>query len=131
MMYEKITHAIKIEVTTDFLPDQSRPEEDHYVWAYHIRIENQGDKIVQLISRYWKITDSTGQHHEVEGEGVIGLQPTLAPGESFEYTSGTPLPTPGGIMIGTYKMRDIHGESFTVDIPAFSLDSPYQSTVIH
>lgn len=130
-MYEKITNDIKIQVTTDFLLDQSRPEDDHYVWAYHVRIENTGTMIVQLKSRYWKITDSTGHSHEVEGEGVIGQQPTLAPGEAFEYTSGTPLPTPGGIMTGTYKMTDIHGQSFTVDIPAFSLDSPYQSTVIH
>jgi ApaG protein len=131
MMYEKTTHNISIQVTPDFLPDQSRPEDEHYVWSYHVRIENKGDQIVQLKSRYWKITDAFGHSHEVEGEGVIGQQPTLAPGESFEYTSGTPLPTPGGIMTGTYKMLGIHGQSFTVDIPAFSLDSPYQRAIIH
>ena len=130
-MYEKITHNISIQVKTDFLPDQSRPEDEHYVWAYHIRIENKGDQIVQLQSRYWKITDGHGNTHEVQGEGVIGKQPTLAPGESFEYTSGTPLGTPGGFMTGTYKMMGIHGQSFTVDIPIFSLDSPYQHAAIH
>ncbi len=130
-MYEKTTRNIKIQVTPDFLPDQSHPEDDYYVWSYHVRIENNGEMIVQLKSRYWKITDGAGHSHEVEGEGVIGQQPTLAPGESFEYTSGTPLGTPGGIMVGAYKMLDIHGQSFTVDIPAFSLDSPYQYSAIH
>ncbi len=130
-MYEKTTHNITIQVTPSYLPDQSRPEDEHYVWAYHVRIENKGDEIVQLMSRYWKIIDGNGDTHEVEGEGVIGKQPTLAPGESFEYTSGTPLGTPGGIMTGTYRMAGIHGQSFTVDIPAFSLDSPYQSNIIH
>lgn len=130
-MYEKTTHNITIQVTPNFLPDQSRPEEEHYVWSYHVRIENNGDEIVQLRSRYWRITDGNGQTHVVEGEGVIGQQPSLAPGESFEYTSGTPLGTPSGIMTGTYKMFGIHGQSFNVDIPAFSLDSPYQSAAIH
>lgn len=130
-MYEKTTNDITIQVTPNFLPDQSRPEEEHYVWAYHVRIENNGNEIVQLISRYWKIIDGNGDTHEVEGEGVIGKQPTLAPGESFEYTSGTPLGTPGGIMTGTYRMNSVHGQSFTVDIPAFSLDSPYQHSAIH
>lgn len=130
-MYEKITHNIKIQVTPDYLPDQSHPDEDHYVWSYRVRIENNSDMIVQLKSRYWKITDNAGHSHEVEGEGVIGQQPTLAPGEMFEYTSGTPLATPGGMMTGTYKMTDIHGHSFIVDIPPFSLDSPYQHAAIH
>lgn len=130
-MYEKTTHNITIQVEPNFLPDQSRPEDEHYVWAYHVRIENKGSDIVQLKSRYWKIMDGFGQTHEVEGEGVIGQQPTLAPGESFEYTSGTPLGTPSGIMTGTYRMVSVHGESFTVDIPAFSLDSPYQNAAIH
>lgn len=130
-MYSKTTNNILVQVQVDFLPDQSRPEEQHYVWAYHVRIENQGEEIVQLRSRYWKITDSQGYHHEVHGEGVIGKQPTLAPGDVFEYSSGTPLPTPGGMMTGTYTMAGINGNSFTVDIPMFSLDSPYQSPVIH
>lgn len=131
MMYEKTTNDISIQVEPCFLAEQSRPEDEHYVWAYHVRIENKGNDIVQLRSRYWKITDEFGNTHEVQGEGVIGQQPTLAPGETFEYTSGTPLPTPGGIMTGNYKMVNVHGQSFTVDIPAFSLDSPYQNAIIH
>lgn len=130
-MYEKTTQGITIQVEPNFLAEQSRPETEHYVWSYHVRIENRGMDIVQLQTRYWKIIDGFGNTHEVQGEGVIGQQPTLAPGESFEYTSGTPLPTPGGIMTGTYKMINAHGQSFTVDIPVFSLDSPYQNTVIH
>ena len=86
-MYEKTTHNISIQVTPDYLPDQSRPEEDHYVWSYHVRIENNGDMIVQLKSRYWKITDGNGYHHEVEGEGVVGQQPR---DEMLAHFSGGP-----------------------------------------
>jgi ApaG protein len=130
-MYEKTTNDILIQVTPEFLDDQSRPEDDHFVWSYSVRIENKGAATVQLKSRYWKITDNQGHSHEVEGEGVVGQQPTLAPGEVFEYTSGTPLSTPGGIMSGSYRMIGIDGHRFIVDIPAFSLDSPYQKSVVH
>ncbi len=130
-MYEKTTNDILIQVKPEFLEDQSRPEDDHFVWSYSVRIENKGSATVQLKSRYWKITDNQGLSHEVEGEGVVGQQPTLAPGETFEYTSGTPLSTPGGIMSGNYRMIGVDGHRFTVDIPAFSLDSPYQKSVVH
>jgi ApaG protein len=126
-MYSETTRSIKITVRPFYLEDQSSPTENHYVWAYHVRIENGGLETVQLRRRYWRITDNRGQVQEVRGPGVVGEQPVLGPGESFEYTSGTPLPTPSGIMVGTYEMETRGGESFSVSIPAFSLDSPHQS----
>jgi len=126
-MYSETTRSIIITVKPFYLEDQSSPAEDHYVWAYHVRIENQGEETVQLRTRHWKITDGRGQVQEVRGPGVVGEQPVLGPGESFEYTSGTPLPTPSGIMVGSYQMETPGGENFSVRIPAFSLDSPHQS----
>ena len=126
-MYSETTRSIKVTVEPFYLEDQSSPTEDHYVWAYHVRIENCGRETVQLRSRYWRITDNRGQVQEVRGPGVVGEQPVLGPGESFEYTSGTPLPTPSGIMVGAYHMETRGGESFAVRIPAFSLDSPHQT----
>jgi ApaG protein len=126
-MYSETTRSIKVTVKPVYLEDRSSPVEDHYVWAYHVRIENQGEETVQLRNRHWKITDSQGRMQEVRGPGVIGEQPVLAPGESFEYTSGTPLPTPSGIMVGSYQMETGAGESFWVQVPAFSLDSPHQA----
>lgn len=125
-MYEAVTRDIKVTVEPDYLENQSSPTEDHYVWAYHVRIENVGGETVQLRTRHWRITDALGHTQEVRGPGVIGEQPVLPPGESFEYTSGTPLSTPSGIMVGTYRMEAPDGDSFDVDIPAFSLDSPHQ-----
>jgi ApaG protein len=113
-------------VQPTYLDDQSSPEESHFVWKYHIRIENGGGETVQLRNRYWRITDSNGRVQEVQGAGVVGEQPVLHPGEAFEYTSGTPLKTPSGIMMGTYQMENEGGERFEVTIPAFSLDSPHQ-----
>jgi ApaG protein len=126
-MYSEITRSIKVTVKPFYLEDQSSPTENHYVWAYHVRIENRGRETVQLRHRHWKITDSRGQMKEVRGDGVVGEQPVLAPGQSFEYTSGTPLPTPSGIMVGSYEMETRAGDSFSVQIPAFSLDSPHQA----
>jgi ApaG protein len=125
-MYSETTRSIKVTVKPFYLEDQSSPAENHYVWAYHVRIENCGAETVQLRSRYWRITDNRGQVQEVRGPGVVGEQPVLAPGEAFEYTSGTPLPTPSGIMVGSYQMETRQGESFSVSVPAFSLDSPHQ-----
>ena len=125
-MYHETTDSIYISVQPVYLDDQSSPTENHYVWAYQVRIENQGGGTVQLINRYWRITDSLGRVQEVRGAGVVGEQPTLKPGEAFEYTSGTPLPTPSGIMVGSYEMEDETGRRFDVAVPAFSLDSPYQ-----
>ena len=125
-MYSKTTRDITITVRPIFLEDQSSPDESHFVWAYHVRIENQGRETVQLRNRHWRITDSLGRVQEVRGAGVVGEQPVLKPGDSFEYTSGTPLPTPSGIMIGSYQMETKDGEQFDVDVPPFSLDSPHQ-----
>jgi ApaG protein len=126
-MYSETTRSIKVTVKPVYLEDQSAPADNHYVWAYHVRIENQGRETVQLRRRHWRITDGFGRVQEVRGPGVIGEQPLLAPGASYEYTSGTPLSTPSGIMVGTYEMETPQGESFAVAIPAFSLDSPHQS----
>ncbi|HEU0155094.1 MAG TPA: Co2+/Mg2+ efflux protein ApaG [Stellaceae bacterium] len=125
-MYSETTRSINVTVKPVYLEDQSSPAEDHYVWAYHVRIENQGGETVQLRRRHWKITDGHGRMQEVRGPGVVGEQPVLEPGQSFEYTSGTPLPTPSGIMVGSYEMETRSGETFSVGIPAFSLDSPHQ-----
>jgi len=126
-MYSEITRSIRVTVKPFYLEDQSSPAEGRYVWAYHVRIENRGLETVQLRNRHWQITDSRGQIQEVRGAGVVGEQPVLAPGESFEYTSGTPLPTPSGIMVGSYEMETRGGDSFWVRVPAFSLDSPHQA----
>ncbi|BBK40284.1 protein ApaG [Allostella vacuolata] len=125
-MYTETTRAIRVTVKPFYLDDQSSPSESHYVWAYHVRIENTGREKVQLRTRHWRITDALGRVQEVRGPGVVGEQPVLEPGESFEYTSGTPLPTPSGIMVGTYQMEGADGGVFDVQIPAFSLDSPHQ-----
>lgn len=130
-MYSQTTRSIKVTVKPFYLEDQSSPTEDHYVWAYQVRIENCGRETVQLRRRHWRITDNRGRMQEVRGPGVVGEQPVLGPGESFEYTSGTPLPTPSGIMVGTYDMETRDGETFAVDIPAFSLDSPHQPVRIN
>ena len=130
-MYEKTTREISVKVQTFYLDEQSEPDEERYVWAYRINIENLGDETVQLMNRHWRITDQLGRLQEVKGAGVVGEQPILNPGESYEYTSGTPLPTPSGIMVGTYEMESSAGERFNVDIPAFSLDSPYDSASVN
>lgn len=130
-MYEKTTRAIQVTVQPLYLDEQSSPNEDHFVWAYHVRIENKGDETVRLRRRHWSITDANGMVHEVKGAGVVGEQPVLGPGEAFEYTSGTPLATPSGIMVGSYGMESENGDCFDVAIPAFSLDSPYQQRSIH
>ncbi len=126
MQYEKITRGIAVRVQPFYLEAQSTPEEGHYVWAYRVRIENKGDETVQLRTRYWRITDARGRIQEVRGPGVVGEQPVLKPGEMFEYTSGCPLPTSSGFMVGSYQMESADGETFDIAIPAFSLDSPDQ-----
>jgi ApaG protein len=125
-LYTATTRHIRVTVRPVYLDDQSTPNDYHFVWAYHVTIENMGQETVQLRSRHWRITDARGELHEVKGPGVIGEQPTLEPGDRFEYTSGTPLATPSGIMAGSYQMENERGETFDIEIPAFSLDSPYQ-----
>lgn len=129
--YEQTTQGITVRVQPFYLEEQSSPESRHFVWAYHVRIQNNGGATVQLLNRYWRITDCTGNVQEVRGEGVVGKQPVLKPGEAFEYASGTPLSAPSGIMVGTYYMETEDGEQLDVDVPAFSLDSPHQSASVH
>lgn len=125
MNYEATTQDIMVRVEPSFMEDESTPVRDQYFWAYSVEIYNGGRERVQLVSRYWLITDSLGRSQEVRGPGVVGEQPVLDPGESFRYTSGAPLRTASGIMQGHYVMETEDGESFEVKIPAFSLDSPY------
>jgi ApaG protein len=130
--YCKTTRGIRVSVRSFYLEDQSKPEDGRYVWAYRVRIENNGDEQVQLLRRTWKITDGRGRTQHVHGAGVVGEQPLLEPGGSFEYTSGTPLDTPSGFMVGAYHMTiPSSGENFDVAIPAFSLDSPHQGGRVH
>jgi ApaG protein len=124
-MYESMTRGIRIRVTPQYLEDQSTPEESEFFWAYTVDIANEGDETVQLRSRVWRITDGHGRTEEVRGPGVVGETPVIQPGNSFSYTSGCPLRTPSGIMAGSYQMADANGQLFDVEIPAFSLDSPF------
>ena len=123
-MYRAVTRQIEVIVEPSFLPERSSPEQGQFVWAYTVAIVNSGTETVQLKTRHWIITDGTGRREEVRGEGVVGEQPVLEPGERFEYTSGVPLQTPTGFMSGTYQMVTEDGEPFDIDVPAFSLDSP-------
>ena len=130
-MYRAVTRDIRVTVTPQYLADRSSAEDGRFFWAYTIEIVNLGKMTVQLRSRHWKITDAHGKLQEVKGPGVVGEQPVLKPGERFEYTSGVPLTTPTGTMAGTYQMVSESGESFDVEIPAFSLDSPHGKRVLH
>ncbi|MBM3584088.1 MAG: Co2+/Mg2+ efflux protein ApaG [Alphaproteobacteria bacterium] len=130
-MYSKTTRGITVTVVPHFLEDQSEPSRGRYVWAYQVRIANDGGETVQLLTRHWRITDGNGRLHEVRGPGVVGEQPVLAPGQAFEYTSGTPLATPSGFMGGSYAMTSDKGEAFDVEIPTFSLDSPHHGRQIN
>lgn len=124
-MYEAVTEMIRVRVTPQYVPEQSAPEDSYYFWAYTVEITNLGRVLVQLESRLWKITDGNGRTKEVRGPGVIGQQPTLEPDKPFSYTSGCPLRTPQGLMVGSYQMVDATGRMFDIAIPAFSLDSPF------
>tara|TARA_B110000003_G_scaffold156514_1_gene156990 strand:+ start:507 stop:938 length:432 start_codon:yes stop_codon:yes gene_type:complete len=129
--YTEVTKNIRVSVKTNFLSDQSDTENSLWVWSYHILIENNGNDKVQLIDRYWKITDATGIIKEVKGSGVIGEQPTIKPGEFFEYTSGTPLNKSSGFMSGNYRMINENNESFFIDVPVFSLDIPSVKKILN
>jgi ApaG protein len=125
-MYTRTTHHIKVTVAPHYLDEQSNPDMSHYVWAYTIQLENMSERTVQLLNRYWHITDANGGVQEVRGAGVIGEQPVLHAGDSFQYTSGAALKTPSGLMAGNYEMTTEDGDRLVVEIPAFSLDSPDQ-----
>ncbi len=129
--YTHTRHSVRITVNPVYLENQSVPEDNQFLWAYHVRIENLSKEGLLLRRRYWKIIDGFGRVQEIWGDGVVGEQPNLEPGESFEYTSGTPLPTSSGIMAGFYVMEKKDGEEVEVEIPAFSLDSPYEMISVH
>lgn len=123
-MYSQTTENVTVSVQPAYLDQESQPDKNHFVWAYRVRIENNSDMTLQLRTRHWRITDAFGRTQDVRGDGVVGEQPVLKPGETFEYTSGTPLATPSGIMVGSYAMQDAQGRLHDIAIPAFSLDTP-------
>lgn len=131
MTFECDTDGIRVAVQSYFLDDQSDPDTSQFVWAYRIKIINDTDMTVQLLNRHWIITDANGKVNEVKGEGVIGEQPIIGPDQWFVYTSGTPLSTSSGFMRGSYEMQDEDGEHFFIEIPTFSLDSPYYSMKVN
>ena len=118
------SRGVVVRVAVSFMPEQSEPTRGRWFWSYHIRIENEGPQAVQLLTRHWLITDGRGGKHEVRGEGVVGEQPVIEPGKSYDYVSGCPLQTPTGSMEGSYGMIDADGEPFDVAIPAFPLHAP-------
>jgi ApaG protein len=130
-MYERTTRDIHVAVKSAYLDDLSDPEESQFLWSYTVTIENRGKEPVQLMSRYWHITDGDGRVQELRGQGVVGAQPVIEPGKQFQYTSGCPLPTSSGLMVGRYQMRLSNGEAFEAEIPAFLLESPYEQRQFH
>lgn len=130
-IYVATTRGVKVSVTPRFMEDESTPRESRFFWAYQVEIVNETDETVQLVSRHWRISDANGQLQEVKGPGVVGEQPVLRAGESFTYTSGCPLNTPHGSMVGAYLMTTEAGERFEAAIPAFPLQSPYAKVTVH
>src|ERR1700722_2315009 len=129
--YMASTRGIAVRVEPTYLESRSSPDGLQYFWAYRVMIKNQGWETVQLLSRHWMITNARGELTEVKGAGVVGEQPVLKPGESFEYTSGAPLDTPSGMMGGAYQMESESGERFDIEIPTFSLDRPNHRVLIN
>jgi len=122
---EAVTNNVRVEVEAQYAPERSQPFQQNWFFYYTVRITNEGEDTVQLLSRHWVVTDANGRTDEVRGPGVVGEQPVLAPGETFQYTSGTPLNTASGLMRGTYQMVTEEGNHFDVEIAAFSLQEPY------
>jgi ApaG protein len=122
---EAVTRGIRVKVESAYAPERSQPQHSQWFFLYTIEIINESQETVQLLSRHWIITDGTGHVEEVRGSGVVGRQPVLAPGQSFEYTSGCPLTTPFGKMQGTYQMMTKNGEAFDVEVAPFTLSEPY------
>ena len=122
---EAVTNNVRVEVESQYAPERSQPLQNEWFFHYAVRITNEGDETIQLLSRHWIITDATGQMQEVRGPGVVGEQPVLAPGEAFQYKSGCPLKTSTGIMRGTYQMVTESGDHFDVEIAPFALHEPY------
>ena len=128
-MAEALTRSIRVRVESEFAPGRSNPQQNQWFFFYTVRLTNEGRETVKLLSRHWIITDAMGEVREVRGPGVIGKQPVLEPGQSFEYTSGCDMPTPFGSMRGTYQMVNGDQEQFEIEIPAFTLAEPY--TTVH
>lgn len=126
-MYELMTREILVRVAPEFMVEESAPEDDYYVWSYKVEIENCGTETIQLKTRQWQIIDASGKTEEIHGDGVVGENPVLGPGDGFEYSSGAPLSTPSGLMAGSYTVQTSTGELFEVRIPSFSLDSPHET----
>ncbi|MDC0349084.1 Co2+/Mg2+ efflux protein ApaG [Alphaproteobacteria bacterium] len=124
-------NAIEISAEPIYLEEESEPHSEQFVWSYQITIQNCSERSIKLRKRHWSITDSNGLTHEIKGDGVVGLEPVVKPGESFSYTSGAVLSAPSGIMFGNYEMENLEGDSFNVSIPAFSLDSPHEKHQFH
>ena len=122
--HEATTRGVTVRVSVSYLPEQSEPARGRWFWSYHIRIENEGAWPVQLLTRHWTITDGRGSRHEVRGDGVVGDQPMIEPGDSYDYVSGCPLQTPSGSMEGSYGMIDADGDDHDVAIPLFPLLAP-------
>ena len=125
-----VSHDVQVSVAPIFLVEQSFPENNHYLWLYHVTIENQRSHQIQILTRYWHIVDAYGKIQEVRGDGVVGQQPIIKPGKSYEYVSSIPLTTPSGLMRGLYHGR-ANKQDLEIVIPTFSLDSPYQSATHH
>ncbi|GGA78911.1 protein ApaG [Brucella endophytica] len=130
-MYRAITQQIEVVVEPFYLEEQSDPDEYRYVFGYKVTIANNSEETVQLRSRHWRITDENGRVEEVHGAGVVGEQPVLDPGDSYQYSSGCPLSTPSGVMVGRYQMKGEGGKDFEIEIPAFSLDRPDQRRTVN
>lgn len=126
--YECVTDGVAVRVRPRFMFDESEPARHHYVWSYAVEVENLSDTAWRLVSRYWEIIDADGRRLIVEGDGVVGEQPLIAPGETYRYASGTPLGTPSGLMRGYYAMKSESGVGLKAQIPLFSLDSPYEQS---
>ncbi len=127
-VYKRETHGVAVRVRPRFLEAESDPRTNEYVWAYDVEIENRSDQAVRLTTRHWHIVDAAGRRQTIDGEGVVGQQPRLEPGEAFRYTSGAPLAAPSGVMGGSYDFETDLGQQLKVGIPTFSLDSPYDTS---
>lgn len=130
-MYQEQTRNIVVRVRPAFLDEESDPDEGRFVWSYTVEIENAGAEPVQLVAREWRITDAFNRTEIVRGQGVVGEQPVIEPGERFSYTSGAPLRTASGFMYGAYTMKAASGEQFSAAIPGFALDSPFNAMTLH
>ena len=131
MSFTAVTRDIEVTAEPAYCVERSAPDDGGYFWTYTITLTNRGGSAAQLLARHWDIVDETGAREMVDGPGVVGEQPVLEPGESYTYTSGVPLTTPSGMMRGHYRMRDADGSLFDIDIPAFSLDSPYTHRTVN